>query len=49
LFVGLGFEFDFREFVDFLLGWTTLDITGDDSARRCESRPEPPPASEPTQ
>jgi hypothetical protein len=40
--IGASFDIGFNpvEFVDFLLGWTTLDITGDD--RKAEFTPEAP-------
>jgi hypothetical protein len=39
--VGFDLGFNPAEFVDFLLGWTTLDITGDDA--KADAAPEPPP------
>jgi hypothetical protein len=42
--IGLvGFDLGFNpvEFVDFLLGWTTLDITGDDAVPEAEQGDEP--------
>ncbi|HPD16416.1 MAG TPA: hypothetical protein PLE19_15795 [Planctomycetota bacterium] len=38
--------FSFGQFLDFLLGWTTLDIAGDDEAR--ESAPPPTPQEDRT-
>ena len=39
----VGFDFGFNpvEFMDFLLGWTTLDITGDDTTPEAEQEVEP--------
>jgi hypothetical protein len=41
LYVGFDFGFNPVEFVDFLLGWTTLDITGDDAVPETEQEAEP--------
>lgn len=45
LFIGVNFEFRTKEFLDFLLGWTTLDITSDDAKPAPEpAAPDNPPA-----
>ncbi len=39
----VGFDFGFNpvEFIDFLLGWTTLDITGDDAVPEAKQEAQP--------
>jgi len=45
LFLGVNLNCKLGELIDFLLGWTTLDIAGDDGRPR--SKPAPPPAPRP--